>query len=193
MRVLPVDGRLPSDPDTQPHPPKTEPVYVGPTAAVLITAGVLRAVGSFVPGTPVAATAVQVLYLLTDMCILLGFIGWYAAIHRAVGAVGFGAFAVGVLGILIIRSSAAFPSVDLYPPGALVFEVGLNALALAAWKTGRLAAWVPGVLLLSVVAGAASYASTQLSWLLVLSGVLFAIGVAGVGLSLRPSGAAPPA
>jgi hypothetical protein len=85
----------------------------------------------------------------------------------------------------VIRSSAAFPSIDLYPPGALVFEVGLNMLAVTAWKTQRLPAWVPSLLLLSVMAGVASYTSYDLSWLLMLSGVLFGIGAAGVGLSIQ--------
>jgi hypothetical protein len=39
---------------------------------VLIAAGALRAVGSFVPATTAPAAAVQVLYLLTDICILFG-------------------------------------------------------------------------------------------------------------------------
>jgi hypothetical protein len=162
-------------------------MYLRRTAAVLIAAGILRAVGSFVPGGTSPGAAVQLLYLLTDICILLGFIGWYAAIHQAVGAWGFAAFVMGVGGILIIRSSAAFPNVDMYLLGALVFEVGLNALALAAWRRYRLHAWVPSLLLLSVMAGVASYTSSDLSWLLVLSGVLFGIGTAGVGLSLRPA------
>jgi hypothetical protein len=156
------------------------------TAAVLIAAGALRMLGSFVPRATAPAAAVQSLYLMTDICILLGLIGWYAAIHQATGSSGFIGFVLGVVGILIIRSSAAFPDIDLYPPGALVFEVGLNALALAAWKTQRLPAWVPVLLLLSVAAGAVSYTSADLSWLLILSGVLFGIGAAGIGWSLRP-------
>jgi transcriptional regulator with XRE-family HTH domain/NADH:ubiquinone oxidoreductase subunit K len=160
-------------------------MYLGRTAAVMIAAGIIRAFGSFVPVSTSPGAAVQLLYLLTDICILLGFIGWYAASHEAVGTVGFVAFVLGVVGILTIRSSAAFPNVELYPLGALVFEVGLNALALAAWKTHRLHAWVPSLLLLSVVAGVASHTSSDLSWLLMLSGVLFGIGAAGVGLTLR--------
>jgi len=166
-------------------------MYLRRTAAVMIAAGIVRAFGSFVPGSTSPGAALQLLYLITDICIILGFIGWYAAVHQAVGAVGFVAFVLGVVGILIIRSTAAFPNVDLYPLGALVFEVGLNALALAAWKTHRLQAWVPSLLLLSVMAGAASYTSSDLSWLLMLSGVLFGIGAAGVGLSLRPAHLAP--
>jgi NADH:ubiquinone oxidoreductase subunit K len=166
-------------------------MYLRRTAAVMIAAGILRAFGSFVPGNTSPGAAVQLLYLLIDICILLGFIGWYAAIHQAVGAVGFVAFVLGVVGILMIRSSAAFPNVDLYPLGALVFEVGLNALALAAWRMHHLQAWVPSLFVLSVMAGVASYTSSDLSWLLMLSGALFGIGAAGVALSLRPALLAP--
>ena len=161
-------------------------MYLRLTAAVLIGAGILRGVGSFVPSTTSPAAAVQLLYLLTDIFILFGFIGWFVAIHQAVGAWGFVAFVLGVLGILLIRSSAAFPNVALYPLGALMLEVGLIAPALTAWKTRRLPAWVPSLLLLSVIAGIASFALSDLSWLLTVSGVLFAIGIAGIGLSLRP-------
>src|SRR6266700_3903659 len=48
--------------------------------------------------------------------------------------------------MLTIRSNAAVPHVDLYPLGAPVFEVGLNALALGAWKTYRLRGRVPSLL-----------------------------------------------
>jgi len=161
-------------------------MYLRLTAAMLIAAGILRGVGSFVPSTTSPAAAVQLLYLLTDICILFGFIGWFVAIHQPVGVWGFVAFVLAVLGILLIRSSAAFPDVAMYPLGALMLEVGLNALAVAAWKAHWLPAWVPSLLLLSVIAGVASYASSDLSWLLAVSGVLFAIGTAGIGLSLRP-------
>jgi hypothetical protein len=187
MGALPVESQVQPYVYAQPQLLDTDQAYLGRTTVVLVAAGVVRAGGAFVPDTTVPAAAVQVLYLLTDICILFGFIGWYAAIHRDVGAWGFGAFVVGVVGILMIRSSAAFPSVELYPPSALVFEVGLNALALAAWKRQRLPSWVPTFLLLSVVAGVASYVSVDQSWLLVLSGMLFAVGVAGVGVTLRPA------
>ena len=62
------------------------------------------------------------------------------------GTWGFAAFVTGVLGMLTIRSNAAVPHVDLYPLGAPVFEVGLNALALGAWKTYRLRGRVPSLL-----------------------------------------------
>src|SRR6266704_2218424 len=123
------------------YPPGSECMYLRLTAAVLIAAGILRGVGSFVPSTTSPAAAVQLLYLLTDICILFGFIGWFVVIHQPVGAWGFVAFVLGVLGILLIRSSAAFPDVAMYPLGALMVEVGLNALALAAWKAHWLPAW----------------------------------------------------
>ena len=60
-------------------------MYLRLTAAVLIGAGILRGVGSFAPSTTSPAALVQLLYLLTDICILFGFIGWFAAIHQAWG------------------------------------------------------------------------------------------------------------
>jgi hypothetical protein len=60
-------------------------MYLRQTAAVMIAAGILRGVDSFVPSSTSPAAAVQLLYLLTDMCILFGFIGWFAAIRQAVG------------------------------------------------------------------------------------------------------------
>ena len=107
------------------------------------------------------------------------------------GTWGFTAFVMGVLGILTIRSNAAVPHVDLYPLGAPVFEVGLNALALGAWKTHRLRGRVPSLLLLSVMAGVASDTLSDLRWLLMLSGVFFGIGTTGVGLRLRPATLTP--
>src|SRR5260370_36225035 len=97
---------LPPAPDARRQPPGTEYMYLRQTAAVLIAAGIIRGVSSFVPSGTSPAAAVRLLYLLTDICILLGLIGWFAAIHQAVGAWGFAAFVLGVIGILVIRSSA---------------------------------------------------------------------------------------
>jgi hypothetical protein len=55
-----------------------------------------------------------------------------------------------------------------------MFEVGLNAFALAALKTERLAAWCPACC--SIGRGAASYVTINLSWLVMPSGVFFPIG-----------------
>jgi hypothetical protein len=153
-------------------------IHVGALAA--IAAGILRAVGAFLPADP-ASTGLAVLYLVIDVGITLGLIAWYWAQHAWVGTWGTAGFILAVVGIELIRSNGAIPGVALYPPGALLLLIGIDLVAYRAWRAGRLPVWLLGLLLCSTLAGPVGLVP-GLSAFLGLSGLTFGIGFAGMGV-----------
>ena len=120
--------------------------------AAAMIAALLRAVGSVVPSAP-ETTTLAGLYLVTDVFILLGLMGWYVAQHERVRLSGLLGFVVSVVGVAVIRSNGGFPGVDTYSIGAPLLVIGLIVLAASAWRAGLMAAWVPGALLVAAVLG----------------------------------------
>jgi hypothetical protein len=147
-----------------------------------IAAGLLRVVGALLPTDP-SSTGLAVLYLVTDVGIALGLIAWYLAQHAFLGAWGSTGFVLGIVGILIIRSNGAIPGLSLYAPGALLVVVGIDLLAYRAWRAGHVPFWLLGLLVFAALAGPVGFVP-GLSGFLVLSGLTFGIGLAGVGAVL---------
>jgi len=161
---------------------KASLISLGGMAAVL--AGILRGIASFLPGTTPDA-ALQLLYILTDVCILLGVFALYGIRYNETGKLGFLGFLIAVVGILVIRSSKAITGVDLYPAGSLTFSLGLILLGIRLWLVHVLPIWVVGLWLLSVVVGIIAYFVPSLDLLFVVAGLMFAIAFAGAGMKLR--------
>jgi hypothetical protein len=156
----------------------TGAIRVGALAA--IAAGGLRVVGALIPADQ-QSIGLAVLYLVTDIGIALGLIAWYFDQHASIGALGSAGFALGIVGVLIIRSNGAIPGVVLYPPGALLVAVGIGVLAYCAWRARRLPVWMLGLLVCSALAGIVGSLVPGFSALFVLSGVMFGSGFAAVG------------
>ena len=155
-------------------------IRVGALAA--ITAGLLRVIGGFLPADQ-AGTGLAVLYLITDVGIVLGLIAWYLAQYASLGLWGSAGFVLGIVGVLIIRSNGAIPGVALYPPGALLVVIGIDMVAYRAWRAGHLPVWVLGLLVCSTLVGPVGFVP-GLSGFLVLSGLTFGIAFAGVGVAV---------
>jgi hypothetical protein len=153
-------------------------VRLGGAAAVI--AAFLRAIGSFVPAAP-ETTLLAGLYLVTDVFILLGLIGWYTAQHQRLRLRGLLGFVLGVVGVAAIRSNGAFPGVDTYSIGAPLLVIGLIVLAATAWRAGLMGAWVPGALLVAAVLGPVGYLVPGVSVLFAASGLAFSVGFGGAG------------
>ena len=152
-------------------------------------AAFLRAVGSFVPAAP-ETTALAGLYLVTDVFILLGLIGWYLAQHQRLRLWGLLGFVLSVVGVAVIRSNGALPGVDTYSIGAPLLVIGLIVLAATAWRAGLMGAWVPGALLVAGVLGPVGYLAPGVSALFAVSGLAFSVGFGGAGTYLWRGGAA---
>jgi uncharacterized membrane protein len=157
-------------------------VRYGGIAAVL--AGITRGITAFIPATFPDA-ALQVLYILTDLLILLGVFALYGVRYQETGISGFLGFLMAVIGILVIRSSKAITGVDLYPAGSLIFSLGLILLGIQLWRANVFPGWVVGLWTLSVFAGILVYFVPSLDFLIVAAGLLFAIGIAAAGIQLQ--------
>jgi hypothetical protein len=123
-----------------------------------------------------------ILYLVTDVGIILGLIAWTCAQQAWVGTWRTAGFVLAVVGVEVMRSSGALPGLVLYPLGALLVVVGVNVLAPRAWRAGQLPVWLPGLLLISAITGPMGYPVPALGAFSVLSGLTFGAGFAGVGV-----------
>ena len=161
---------------------KASLVSLGGIAAVL--AGILRGIASFIPAsTP--GVALQLLYILTDIFILLGIFALYGVRYKETGKLGFLGFLIAIVGILVIRSSKAIAGVDLYPAGSLIFSLGLIILGIRLWLANVLPSWVVGLWSLSVFVGIIVYFVPSFDLLFVVAGLMFAIGFAAAGIKLQ--------
>jgi hypothetical protein len=161
---------------------KASLVSLGGTAAVL--AGILRGIASFIPATT-PHVALQLLYILTDVFILLGIFALYGVQYKETGKLGFLGLLFAVVGILVIRSNKAITGVNLYPAGSLIFSLGLIILGIRLWRANVLPSWVVGLWSLSVLVGIIGYFVPSLDLLFVVAGLMFAIGFAAAGIKLR--------
>jgi hypothetical protein len=161
---------------------KASLVSLGRIAAVL--AGILRVIASSIPATT-PDVALQLLYILTDIFILLGIFVLYGVRYKETGKLGFLGFLIAVVGILVIRSGKAIQGVDLYPAGSLIFSLGLIILGIRLWLVRVLPSWVVVLWSLSVIVGIIAYFVPSLDLLFVAAGLMFAIGFAAAGIKLQ--------
>ena len=156
--------------------------------AAAMIAALLRAIGSVVPVAP-QTTTLAGLYLVTDVFILLGLMGWYVAQHERVRLSGLLGFVASVVGVAVIRSNGDFSGVDTYSIGAPVLVIGLIVLATSAWRAGLMPAWVPAALLVAALLGPVGYLAPGVSVLFAASGLAFSVGFGGAGVHLWRAGA----
>ena len=149
-----------------------------------IVGGVLRAAASFAPSVG-SDSERQLLYLVVDMFLLLGLLGFYELCHQDIGRTGALGFLLALFGLVVVRSSRVIPGLDLYPVGALAFVGGLIVLCGSAWRVKTLAVWIPMAFVVSTLVGLVGRAADNSGWLLVLSGVLFGVAFAGLGRGVR--------
>jgi hypothetical protein len=149
-------------------------------------AGILRGVSSLAPNVA-AGESIALLYLVTDIFLLIGMMGLYGFQHRESGAWGLGGCLLAIGGLAIIRTGA-ITGLNLYPIGAVIFAMGLSALAIGSWVAGKLPRWVSIVWVVSTVIGFVGYFAPGLNFLFVVSGVLFGVSFASAGLKVWTDG-----
>jgi len=159
---------------------RTQLIRFGGMAAIV--AGVLRVIASFVPGS---SYRIMLLYLLTDVLLFWGSIGLYGFLQKKIGVAGTLGFLLQVGGILILigRDVGVFGA-NLYPVGALMFAAGLDLFAIGTWQVKMLPPWILSLWILSTVLGPIGYFASGLSFLFVVSGILFGIGFASAGFAI---------
>ena len=149
-----------------------------------IVAGVLRTAASFWPSSQ-PGVALEMLYLVIDLCILFGIMGVYAFQCEQSGRWGVVGFLLAVSGIAFITGpDGRLGGVNVYDAGALVLGTGLCFLAIGSWRAKKLPRWIPTLWVYSTVIGIAGASVESLSSLLVVSGVAFGAAFVGAGATV---------
>jgi hypothetical protein len=148
-----------------------------------IAGGTLRGVTALLPAAQTLAN--HLAYLVIDALLLLAVVGLFTFQRERTGGWGALGALLAVLGAgLLITDDLFSPTFALYPIAAVVFALGLGALALCAWIAHTLPRWIPGLWLAAIVIGALGLGVAALHSLFVLSGLLLAAGFVSAGVYL---------
>jgi hypothetical protein len=132
-----------------------------------IAGGALRAAASFAPVVIDSDIERESLYIVVDVCLTIGLVGFSARHSKSIGWPGAAGLALALVGLATVRANRAISTVDLYPAGALATACGVILLSARAWIARR-------------IRGANA--------LLVWSGVIFGVAFAGLGIEMWKSG-----
>ncbi len=121
--------------------------------ASAILAGGLRIVASFIPYAEGNLT-LEALYLVIDLGLLFGLIGFYGVDFPFSGFPGFAGFVMAEAGTaLIVGPDGMMGSVDTYQAGALMMTLGLLVWSTGSWKSSRLPTLTRGLWIASALLG----------------------------------------
>jgi hypothetical protein len=163
---------------------------IGALAAVV--GGILRALGSFAPTLIESARLREALYAVIDLNLACGLIAFYAGCARRLAWWGSAGFALALAGLVTIRANPFISSADLYPAGALMIAVGIVMLTANAWRVKQVGAPVLSGFALSIGLGVMGSLGPDVPALFVLSGIVFGLAFAGLGVSLWSSTSSGP-
>lgn len=140
-----------------------------------IAGGVLRLVDSFTAGME-GRDAIQLLYIATDLGLILGLLGLYLVYRDRLSAAGHAGFVLALCGFSVIAGpDAAIFGMGIYWIGAPVIGLGMLLLSfsqLGAEPRNRLGPWS---IIASVLIGFCSLPLDN-RWLFLISGLLFGLG-----------------
>lgn len=154
---------------------------------IAIAGGLLRTASSFAPVFIGSDLGRESLYIVVDVCLTLGLIGFYAQRSKTIGWPGAAGLALALGGIVIVRANRAISTVDLYPAGALVIACGVIVVSVSAWVVRTLPGWVPVAFVLSTFVGMLGSVVQDANALFVWSGVIFGIAFAALGFEMWTS------
>lgn len=148
-----------------------------------IAGGGLRIASAFVPWAPNLAW-LEAFYLVIDLLLLLGLMGFYFACRARLGVMGFIAFAISESGIAFILGpdGVAF-GIDIYATGVLVITIGLTLLSLAILARRGAPWWIAASWIGAAVAGAGGAAAGQAELGFFAGGILFGLGFVAAGVA----------
>jgi hypothetical protein len=158
-------------------------------AFAAIAGGALRAAGSFAPVVIGSHLARESLYIVVDVCLAVGLLGFYSQRSERLGWWGVVGLAVALAGIATVRANRLISATDLYPVGALAIACGVMVLSVRAWIVHTVRGWVPVAFLLSTLVGVIGSLLQGATALFVWSGVIFGIAFAGLGVETWTRGA----
>ena len=148
-----------------------------------ILGGLLRIGSAFIPWAPNVAW-LEAFYLVIDVLLLFGLMGFYFAHRARLGAFGFVAFVIAESGIAaIVGPDATAFGIDTYATGVLVITIGLTLLSLAILATRGAPWWVAACWLGSAIVGVGGSALGQAELGFFAGGILFGLGFIAAGVA----------
>lgn len=136
---------------------------------------------SFAPVVIGSGPARESLYIVVDVCLTVGLIGFYLQRSKSLGWPGAAGLAIALGGIATVRANRAISTVDLYPVGALAIACGVIVVSARAWVVRTISGWVPVGFVLSTLVGTIGSVVQNANALFVWSGIIFGIAFAGLG------------
>ena len=151
-------------------------------ALAAMAGGLLRAAASFAPTVIRSDVERKSLYVVVDVCLSVGLLGFWRSRTEALGRRGAIGLALALAGIATVRANPFVSAVDLYPAGALITACGVVVLSARAWTVKKMSGWIPLAFVLSTLVGVIGSVVKDASILSVWSGVTFGAAFAGLGL-----------
>ncbi len=149
-----------------------------------VVGGAGRVISSFVPWSP-NNSWLEVFYLLIDINLLFGLIGFYLANAERLGRTGFGAFLIAATGIaLIVGPESAGLGVDIYQASLVIVGLGIGVFSVNFLLRGGGSMLAPAIWLASILATMFGAAAGFADHAYTVGGVIFGIGFIFAGLSL---------
>jgi len=150
-------------------------------ASACVLGGFLRVIASFLDYDS-AADAIEVLYITTDLLLVLGLIGFYSVYRQSLLWLGHLGFATAICAIAFIAGpETEIFDISAYQVGSPIIGVGLLLLSINL-ISARLCGFVaPVSLVASVIIGLISMMLGS-SLLFLITGLLFGMGFIGLGV-----------
>jgi hypothetical protein len=152
-----------------------------------IAGGALRAAVSFAPVVLDSDIELELLYIVVDVCLAIGLVGFSARLSKSIKWPGVAGLALALVGLATVRANRTISTIDLYPAGALATACGMIILSARAWVARRIPGWVPMAFLLSTLVGLIGSYVRGATALFVWSGVIFGVAFAGLGVEMWKS------
>jgi hypothetical protein len=153
-------------------------------AVLGVVGGVLRVSGSFAPALVESDAARAWLYAVTDVCLMAGLLSLYLTRRHRMSAVGSIGLLLALGGLIANWIIPVITRVNVYPITAAAVAIGIVTLSFSEWQAGRMAAWIPAAFALSLVIGAIGMLVAGAGPLFIVSGILFGITFAAMGVLL---------
>ena len=125
---------------------------------IAVVAGLLRGISSFGPWFH-NQLAVELVYICTDLTLIIGLLGLYLGHHLTMGKLGAVGFILALLGLSYIAGpNASLGGVNSYAVGAPVVGVGFLLFSWAQLQAGLVPKYIPCLMIVAILLGAVGLA-----------------------------------
>ena len=152
-------------------------------SSACLLGGLLRVISCFV-NNETATQSIEVLYIATDLCLILGLIGFYSVYRAQLFWLGYLGFIIAICGLgFIAGPKIELFDVSVYQIGSAIIGVGVLLLSFNLIRANLCGFVAPVAPVASVAAGLMSMLVGG-SLLIFASGALFGLGFMALGIQV---------